>query len=100
VSANFLEAIRELFVQSLRAWRLAGEVSLVGEGAIDIIAGGKTIRVERAPAGAPLRWILIVDGRRRGALALPAVLRQVRGALDPGHAPISARIAAGPLVPS
>jgi hypothetical protein len=95
-----IETTRELLAQSLYAWRLAGEVTRVSEDAIDIVAPGKTIRVERAPAEAPLRWLVSVEGRRRGALALPAVLRQVRGALDPGYARSSARIAAAPLVPS
>jgi hypothetical protein len=94
-----VDATRELLARSLEAWRLDGQVERIGE-AIAVGCRGKAIRVERAPPQAPLRWLVTIDGRRRGALALPAVLRQVRGALDPGYARSFARIAAAPLVPS
>jgi len=41
-----------------------------------------------------------IDGRRRPAISLVAVLRQVREALDPGYATNRVRIAIAPLVPS
>jgi hypothetical protein len=42
-----------------------------------------------------------VDGRKRGAISLLAVLRQVRAAVDPGYTPNNrVRIAVSPLVPS
>jgi hypothetical protein len=47
-----------------------------------------------------LMTMVITDGRRRGAISLVAVLRQVRTALDPGYATMRARLAAFPLVPS
>ena len=46
------------------------------------------------------RWMVTVDGRKRGAISLVAVLRQVREALDPGYAANRVRIAVAPLVPS
>jgi hypothetical protein len=58
-----------------------------------------SIRVEPAPPDLPFRWIVIVDGRRRSAISLVAVLRQVHAALDPGYATMRARIAPFPLVP-
>jgi hypothetical protein len=45
------------------------------------------------------RWMVTVDGRKRGAISLVAVLRQVREALDPGYAASRVRIAVAPLVP-
>jgi hypothetical protein len=99
VSTDLLDATSELLARSLEAWGFGGQVERVGD-AIAVASGGKAIRVERAPARAPLRWMVTIDGRQRGALALPAVLRQVRGALDPGYARNFARIAPTPLVPS
>ena len=46
------------------------------------------------------RWIVTVEGRKRGAISLVAVLRQVREALDPGYAGSRVRVAVNPLVPS
>jgi hypothetical protein len=43
--------------------------------------------------------MVIVGDRRRGAISLVAVLRQVRTALDPGYATMRVRVAAFPLVP-
>ena len=91
---------RELLAQSLIAWRVAGTVALGGDGALLIGGGGKDIRIDRAPPHAVFRWTVTVDGRKRGAISLPAVLRQVREALDPGYAANRVRIAVAPLVPS
>jgi hypothetical protein len=44
--------------------------------------------------------MVTVNGRKRGAISLVAVLRQVRAALDPGYANYRVRIAAFPAVPS
>ena len=90
---------RELLAQSLLAWRVAGNVKLASDGALVIGGSGKDIRIERAPH--PMfRWMVTVDGRKRGAISLVAVLRQVREALDPGYAANRVRIAVAPLVPS
>jgi hypothetical protein len=90
----------ELLAQSLVAWRVAGRVALASDGALVIGGNAKAIRVERAPPHAMFRWMVTVEGRRRGAISLVAVLRQVREALDPGYAAIRVRIAVAPLVPS
>lgn len=90
---------RELMKQSLVAWRVDGSVASTGDGAIVIGGGGKDIRIERA-SHEMFRWTVTVDGRKRGAISLVAVLRQVREALDPGYAVNRVRIAIAPLVPS
>ena len=90
----------ELMTQSLVAWRLIGTVHGTSDGAILVSCKEHNIRIEPAPPGLPFRWIVIVDNRRRAAISLVAVLRQVRAALDPGYATMRARIAPFPLVPT
>lgn len=90
----------ELLAQSLVAWRAAGSVERAPDGTLVIGAGRKDVRIERAPPDLMFRWMVTVDGRRRGAISLVAVLRQVREALDPGYAAKRVQIAAAPLVPS
>ena len=87
----------ELLAQSLAAWRVAGSVARADDGALVIVGNGKTIRIERAPG--MFRWMVTVDGRKRGAISLLAVLRQAREALDPGYAANRVRIAVAPLLP-
>ncbi len=36
------------------------------------------IRIEQAPPDLPFRWMVIIDDRKRGAVSVVAVLRQVR----------------------
>ena len=90
----------ELLAQSLVAWRVAGSVERASDGALVIGGNAKNIRIERAPRHVMFRWMVTVDGRKRGAVSLVAVLRQVREALDPGYAANRVRIAVAPLVPS
>jgi hypothetical protein len=89
----------ELLTQSLAAWRVDGSVARASDGALVIHGISKDIRIERAPSQM-FRWMVTIDGRKRGAISLVAVLRQVREALDPGYAAIRVRIAVAPLVPS
>jgi hypothetical protein len=100
VSAVPSDLARELLAQSVAAWRVAGSVARAGDGALVIDGNGKGIRVERAPPHSMFRWTVTVDGRKRAAISLVAVLRQVREALDPGYTANRVRIAAAPLVPS
>jgi hypothetical protein len=93
------DLVHELLAQSLVAWRVAGHVERASDGALVIGGNRKDIRIERAPR-AMFRWMVTIDGRKRGAISLVAVLRQVREALDPGYAAVRVRIAAAPLVPS
>jgi hypothetical protein len=93
------EHLHALMTQSLVAWRLIGTVHGTSDGAILVSCQNHNIRIEPAPPDLPFRWIVIVDNRRRAAISLVAVLRQVRAALDPGYATKRVRIAPFPLVP-
>ena len=90
----------ELLAQSLIAWRVAGSVERASDGALLIGGNDKAIRIDRAPPQQMFRWMVTVDGRKRPAISLVAVLRQVREALDPGYRANRVRIAVAPLVPS
>jgi hypothetical protein len=90
----------ELLAQSLVAWRVAGCVRRSSDGAIMIGGDLQKIQIDPVPSDLPFRWMVTVDGRRRGAISLVAVLRQVREALDPGFATNRVRVAVSPLVPS
>jgi hypothetical protein len=90
----------ELLAQSLVAWRVAGSVERAVDGALVIGGNARDIRIDRAPPHRMFRWMVTVDGRKRPAISLVAVLRQVREALDPGYAANRVRIAVAPLVPS
>jgi len=93
------ERAQELLAESLAAWHVAGKVERAAVGALVIVGSRKDIRIERVPDEA-FRWMVSIDGRRRPAISLVAVLRQVREALDPGYATNRVRIAIAPLVPS
>ena len=97
MSDTFHDIVCELLAQSLPAWGLFGSVGRDGDQAITVSCNGVQIRVERAPPGLPFRWMVAVNGRKRGALSLVAVLRQVRSALDPGYAINRVRIAELPV---
>jgi hypothetical protein len=94
------EHLRQLMTQSLLAWRLAGEVCGASDGAILVSCDNYEICIAPAPPGVPFRWTVTIDGRRRAAISVIAVLRQVRTALDPGYAAMRVRVAMVPLVPS
>jgi hypothetical protein len=100
LSATANDTVEELLAQSLVAWRVAGSVERASDGALVIGGNRKDIRIDRAPPRLMFRWMVTIDGRRRGAISLVAVLRQVREALDPGYAANRVRIAVAPLVPS
>jgi hypothetical protein len=89
----------ELLVQSLAAWRVAGGVRRSRDGAIVICEARKDIRIDSAPADLMFRWMVTIDGRKRGAMSLAGVLRQVREALDPAYAANRVRVVLTPLVP-
>ena len=93
------DTVLVLLEQSLIAWRVIGRVRRGDDGVITITGLGRAIIVARAEPGHPFRWLVTVDGRRRPAVSLVAVLRQVRGALDPGHAATRVRFGAAPVEP-
>ena len=100
MSDTFNKTVCELMAQSLVAWRLIGSVRSECDGVTLVSCNATEIRIEPSPRGLPFRWMVNVNGHRRGAISLVAVLRQVRGALDPGYAMNRVRVAAFPLVPS
>jgi len=89
----------ELLVQSLAAWRVAGDVQRSRDGAILICGSLKDIRIDPAPSDPMFRWMVTIDRRKRPAISVVGVLRQVREALDPGYAANRVRVALTPLVP-
>jgi hypothetical protein len=95
-----IDLAHELLTQSLAAWRVVGSIRSEGDDVIVISGSHKDIRIARAPDDLMFRWIVTVEGRKRGAISLVAVLRQVREALDPGYAASRVRVAVSPLVPS
>jgi hypothetical protein len=98
VSEVAVDLACELLVQSLAAWRVDGSVQRSHDSAIVICGTRKDIRIDPATSEM-FRWMVTIDGRKRGAISLVAVLRQVREALDPGYAANRVRVALTPLVP-
>ena len=94
-----LDLACELMAQSLAAWRVAGRVQRSPDGTIVICGALKDIRINPAPADLMFRWMVTIDGRKRSAISLVSVLRQVRKALDPGYAANRVRVALTALVP-
>ncbi len=89
-------ALASLVVQSLVAWRVEGTVAREADGALAVTAAGKRLRIARAPADLPFRWVVEEAGRTRGATSVAGVLRHVRAAVDPLWRPVRLRIAALP----
>ena len=95
-----LQAITcELIAQSLLAWDLTGRVQSENDDAITVACNMTRIRIEQAAAGLPFRWMVTINGRKRGAISLVAVLRQIRMALD-GYTASRVRIAPLPAPPA
>jgi hypothetical protein len=99
-STRLDRAAQELLVQSLAAWRVRGDVSREADGALLVAAGDKRLRISRAPADLPFRWMVDEGERTRGVLSVSGLLRHVRAAVDPGYRPVRLRIAPLPLVAS
>jgi len=90
----------ELIAQSLLAWDLNGRVQRENDDAITVACNATRISIEPAAAGLPFRWMVTINGRKRGAISLVAVLRQIRTALDPGYTASRVRIAPLPAPPA
>jgi hypothetical protein len=99
LSGTIDDTVRELLAQSLIAWGLPGGVRCGDDRVITVSCQAAEIRIEPAPPALPFRWMVTVEGRKRGAISLIAVLRQVRCALDPSYAMNRVRIAALPHEP-
>ena len=81
--------LSRLLAESVRQWCVPARVSVDGQGAVRVTCLGREIIVERAASGSPFRWMVTVEGggvsRRRPALSVVSVLRQVRLELDPAY---------------
>jgi hypothetical protein len=90
----------ELVAASLAAWGLAGDATCTPDGAIVIERTGndRNVRIEPMPHDPVFRWMVTVDGRKRPASSLLAVLRHVRAALDPDYAAARVRVSIAPLL--
>ena len=99
MTAAVLHRLHLLLDESLRAWRIAGEVTR--DDAVGIVVTAKDARLVVAPApeGVPFRWVVKSGGRTRTAMSVTGVLGIVRQAVDPGYQPLRVRIAPAPVVP-
>jgi hypothetical protein len=100
VTAPSKDPIGELLAQSLIAWGVAASIERMNGGGFRIHADTRQISVERAASDLPFRWMVGLDGRRRGAVSIVSVLRQLRAALDPEYAAKRVRVAVAPPVSS
>ena len=91
--------IFRLLVESLKAWRVSGEVAHGRDGTLSLTVGDKRLRIARAASEMPFPWIVLVGGRSRGATSIAGLLRAVRATIDPGYRPERLRIAPLPLAP-
>jgi hypothetical protein len=98
VTSAHSDHMGELMTQSLVAWRLTGSVRRTSDGTVLVSCDKHEIRIQQAQPGLPFRWMVFIGDRKRGAISLLAVLRQVRAVLDPGYATMRVRVTAFPLV--
>ena len=92
-------ALLALVEESLALWGSPGRCHREPTGAIVVKAVGHLVRIDRAEAGVPFRWLVVVDGRRRVAGSVTGLLRALRLGLDAHFQPSRVRIAsidAGP----
>jgi hypothetical protein len=99
MTAAVPEYVRNLIAQSLAAWRVVGEVRHEADDALLLVAGDKQLRISRAPADLPFRWMVAEGERTRGVISIAGLLRTIRAAVDPGYRPIRLRLAPQPLLP-
>ena len=92
-------AAEHLLGRSLNAWRVSGNVRREADGTLLVDAGERRLRVSRAPADVPFRWMVAEGGRTRGVTSIAGLLRAIRAALDPGYQPVRLRIAPLPVAP-
>ena len=90
-------AVVKLLACSLEAWGVNGDVLQEADGSMLVISDAKRLRISRAPAGLPFRWMVTEGERERGATAIAGLLRALRAALDPGYRPVRLRVAPLPL---
>ena len=89
--------LHALLERSMVAWGVLARVHRGDDGALNVTGLGKAGSISRAAVGAPFRWLVTIDGRRRPAVSIIAVLRQVRIAFDPGYDMSRVRVAPMPI---
>ena len=97
--ADLDERLHVLLERSMLAWGVLARVHRSSDGVLSVTGLGKEACIERAAEGAPFRWLVTIDGRRRPAVSIIAVLRQVRIAFDPGYDMSRVRVAPIPVRP-
>ena len=88
-----------LLERSMVTWGVLARVHRGEDGALHVTGLGKAGSIARAAESAPFRWLVTIDGRRRPAVSINAVLRQVRIAFDPGYDMSRVRVAPMPIRP-
>jgi chemotaxis response regulator CheB len=91
--------VEALLAQSLEAWHVTGKVHRETDGTLLLAAGDRQLRLSRAAADLPFRWMVGEGERTRGVTSIAGLLRAVRAAADPGYRPVRLRIAPLPLLP-
>ena len=99
MTAVVLHRLHLLLDESVRAWRIAGEVSRDDAGGIVVTAKDARLVVTPAPEGAPFRWLVATGARSRTAMSVAGVLGIVRQAMDPSYQPLRVRIAPVRVLP-
>lgn len=92
-------AVLALVDESLELWGRPGTCHREPTGAIVVKTAAHHVRIDRAEAGVPFRWLVVVDGRRRVAGSVTGLLRALRFGLDADFQTSRVRIAsidAGP----
>jgi hypothetical protein len=97
VSIGVPNHVFRLLAESLTAWRVSGEIAQVRDGTLLLTVGDKQLSIARAAPDMPFPWIVLADGRSRGATSIAGLLRAVRATIDPGYRPVRLRIAPLPL---
>jgi hypothetical protein len=97
VSTGVPNHILRLLAESLKAWRISGEVAHGREGTILLTVGDRRLSIARAAPDMPFLWVVLADGRSRGAASIAGLLRAVRATIDAGYRPVRLRIAPLPL---
>ena len=79
------EKMLALLRTSLAVWKIGAMLARADDGGVLVtLDDGSLIRVGRAPAGIPFRWMVTTSaGRERPASSVTGLLRVLRSTLDP-----------------
>jgi hypothetical protein len=86
-------ALLALVEESFVLWGRSGTVHREPTGTIVVMTAEHHVRIDRAEAGVPFRWLVVVDGRRRVAGSVTGLLRTLRLGIDADFKPSRVRIA-------